>query len=98
MKTNKTHQQTYRRGANAMAAALLLTMTAVTQAADVRPGQAGVDAMREQAMAQIRGDMLAGLKPRVERDLVAAVRSAAPRNEVASGMPVNPPARSNAAP
>lgn len=71
-----------------MAGMLLLTMASATLACEPRPGQAAMDAMREQALAELRGDNLASLKPSIERNLIAAVRSAAPRHMVAAGTPM----------
>ncbi len=69
------------------AGTLLLTISLAALADEARPGQAGVDAIREQAMAQLREDNLASLQPRIERGLVVALRVAAPRQMVAAGTP-----------
>lgn len=69
-----------------IAGTLLLTISMAVSADEARPGQADVDAIREQAMAQLREDNLTSLRPRIERGLVVALRAAAPRQLVAAGM------------
>ncbi|MDB5971770.1 MAG: hypothetical protein JWQ90_4220 [Hydrocarboniphaga sp.] len=84
---------------NFSAGMLLLTTTAAALACEPqqqRPGQAAMDTIREQAMAQLRSEALASLQPRIARDLVAAVQLAAPRHMIAAGMPLV--GRSSAAP
>jgi hypothetical protein len=73
------------------AGTLLMTMSLAAMAGEPRPGQAGIDTMRDQAMTQLRSDNLASLQPRIERNLVAANQSAAPRQMVAAGMPLPGP-------
>ena len=76
---------------------LLLGFGTLTLAAEPRPGQAGIDSLREQALAQVRADGIASLQPRIERDLVAANQAAAPRQMIAAGMALAGPKPDRAA-
>jgi hypothetical protein len=68
-----------------MAATLLmLAMSGGVRAEEARPGQAGMDMIRRQALDQVRGDMLSTLQPRLERDVIAANTDAAPRHWLAA--------------
>jgi len=80
-----------------IAATLLMLMSSGAIAAELRPGQAGMDQMRRQLLEQLHRDMLTLLQPRLHEDIVAANLQAAPQHLVA-GMSRAVAGRGNAAP
>lgn len=69
------------------AGTLLLLAAIGAAAAEPRPGQAVMDELREQTLAQLRHETLAALPPQLRHSLHLAMAAARPRSEVAATEP-----------